>query len=219
MPKNRSGQKPMNGVNTAMRASNLGGNNKKKKDNMAKYEKTKAQERAFKEKELADKKKAVEAKLIAKRIARAEALKLDIELGFLEPSGDGLEKISAERNEEEAEKEDDSAPVSSLPPNVFESIVVRPPRFESNESESMCLDESEVSVEEAAEVEHMLAMMAKNHDDDDALLQGARDLTLAIDMKTLDSPSISSIPTKMASHDDNIPKEKDFVLHSSPTDT
>lgn len=84
MPKKQTGSRPMNGVNTEKRACNLHGNNKKKKDNIAHYEKTKAQERYFKEKEEAEKERAVEKRLIEKRRARAEAAELDRLHGFTE---------------------------------------------------------------------------------------------------------------------------------------
>jgi hypothetical protein len=75
--------KPLNGPNLSNRASQLGGNNKRKKENTARMENEFLQGFADKEKKVKDTKAAAEAKLVAKRKAREAARLLDIEFGFV----------------------------------------------------------------------------------------------------------------------------------------
>jgi RimJ/RimL family protein N-acetyltransferase len=122
MPVNRSGQKPMNGQNTANRNSNLGGQNKKKKDAIAYYEKTNAMQKSFKEKELAEKKKAMEKKLADKKKYRLEAKKLAEELGFIEPEAEKV--ASAEENMHVVEKIAPPSGIDWIHGNLSEYITI-----------------------------------------------------------------------------------------------
>ena len=80
-PKDVNGR-PLNGINTSKRSSNLGGNNKRKKQNALKSDSEFIQSRAAKERAATEKKRVAEAKVAAKRKARKEAELLNIQLGF-----------------------------------------------------------------------------------------------------------------------------------------
>jgi hypothetical protein len=81
-PKDANGR-PLNGINTSKRSCNLGGNNKRKKENMKRADDEFLMSRAEKERALLEKKKAAEAKLAAKKKAREAARLLDIQMGFV----------------------------------------------------------------------------------------------------------------------------------------
>ena len=94
----------------------MGGVSKRKKEATVLYERNKAQDRAFKEKDLADKKSAIEKRLVEKKKFRLDAKVLAISLGLVpepEPDSDD-EKVKVNPNDDSNASATEAAATASV---------------------------------------------------------------------------------------------------------
>lgn len=134
---NKSGQKPISGINTSGRSSTKGGENKRKKDGVVKFEKNREMSKAQKEKEAEDKKRDTEKKLIEKRNAREAARLLDIEYGLLAKEDTEAEKEEVHNGNGEKENTSESADT----PEVQEVLLDDENEANSTLNHVFCIDE------------------------------------------------------------------------------
>lgn len=123
-PKDGNGR-PLNGVNTSKRSTNLKGNNKRKKERVEKSDKEFLMSKAEKEKALREKKIAAEAKLAAKKKAREEARLLDIQMGFIEPESPEQDKKMVSSSSVNRGTDTDSASKSTASCGRYDEVSTR----------------------------------------------------------------------------------------------